>query len=57
MANKYLVDGQNLLLVQFIRNGGGERLENLQRHPNKVKVYDNVIKILTKFFQMEEEKI
>lgn len=57
MADKHLVNGQNLLLVQLINNGGAERLESLQRHPNKPKVYENVIKILTKFFEMEEENI
>ena len=57
IGHQNLVDGQNLLLVQLINHGGAQRLENLQRHPNKAKVYDNVIKILTKFFEMEEENI
>lgn len=57
VGKKCEVNGKNLLLVELMNNGGASRLESLQNHPNKTQVYDNVVKILTKFFEMEDETI
>lgn len=48
VGSKCPVNDTNVLLVKLFEYGGGERLEALQQHPNK-KVYDGVVKILTKF--------
>lgn len=56
VGKKCEVDNQNILLNKFLEYGGGGQLETLQLHENK-NVYDRVVKILAKFFELEDNTI
>lgn len=46
-------NGQNIMLQQMMSLNGGEILQELQHHES-MKVYERTVKILTKFFVIEE---
>jgi hypothetical protein len=46
-------NGKNLVLGKLLEYNGGERLQQLQNH-SSMKVYERTVKILTKFFVVEE---
>ena len=49
-------NGQNILLNKFLDYGGASRLQSLQMHEHR-GVYEQVVRILTKFFELEQETI
>lgn len=53
IGSKAAENGRNLMLEQMMGLNGGELLQQLQHHES-MKVYDRVVKILTKFFVVEE---
>ena len=48
-------DGTNVLLQHFLQYNGGERLQQLQHHESS-KIYNHSVKILTKFFVVENNE-
>jgi len=51
IANKALVDGNNIMLTKFMEYGGAVKLDKLQEHESS-KIYKAAVAILTKFFEV-----